>query len=301
LESLIRLRRLFKIRLSVFHMDHRLRSDSPADAAYVRKLANRHGLAFHLGAPASAPPKGGSIELWARYERVRAAGEVAQSIAATRYADGHTMNDQAETVLMGLIRGWGPEGLSGIRPINGVLVRPLFQITRREVEAFCASLHLRPRHDPSNDDMGLLRNAIRHQVIPTIERATGREVVAAFARSAELTAEAAGALWTQASDIAEEMVILDDEGFVIAVASLLDLPDALASRVVRRGFQLAHAGWDERGIDAVLDLARGRPGRRVQLPAGSTAVREREYVRVDVTRDVARAAADDPEPERERS
>jgi hypothetical protein len=138
-------------------------------------------------------------------------------------------------------------------------------------------------------------------VIPTIERATGREVVAAFARSAELTAEAAGALWTQASDIAEEMVILDDEGFVIAVASLLDLPDALASRVVRRGFQLAHAGWDERGIDAVLDLARGRPGRRVQLPAGSTAVREREYVRVDVTRDVARAAADDPEPERERS
>src|SRR5206468_2856307 len=82
---------------------------------------------------------------WGRFERAREAGRIARMIGATRMADGHTLDDQAETILMGLVLGWGLDGMGGIAPVNGTLVRPLLDVRRTEVEAFCRALHLRPR------------------------------------------------------------------------------------------------------------------------------------------------------------
>jgi tRNA(Ile)-lysidine synthase len=282
LESLVRLRRLFRIRLEVFHFDHRLREDSASDAAYVRRLSHRHGLGFHLRAATSKPRRGESTEVWARYERTRAAGEVSQSIGATRYADGHTLDDQAETVLMGLVLGWGLDGLGGIAPVSASVVRPLLHVSREEVEAFCRSLRLRPRHDPTNENTRLLRNAIRLDAIPAIERATGREVIETFARTAGRLRGDADALFAIADEHARRIVELTDDGFAIPAAQLVELPTPIASRVVRRAFHLTDGGWDEPTIDAVLDLARGRPGRRRNLVLGSTGSRDRQYVRVSL-------------------
>jgi tRNA(Ile)-lysidine synthase len=282
LESLVRLRRLFRIRIAVFHLDHRLRADSASDASYVRRLAERHRLPIHLREAVAEPGRGESTEAWARWERNRAAGEVAESIGATRHADGHTLNDQAETILMGLVRGWGLDGLGGIPPTNGILVRPLLEVRRAEVEAFCRSLRLRPRHDPTNDDTRLLRNALRLDAIPAIERATRREVIDTFARTAGRLRGDADALFAIADEHARRLVELTGDGFAIPAAGLIDLPTPIASRVVRRAFQLADGGWDEPTIEAVLDLAHGRPGRRRDLVLGSTALRDRQYVRVSL-------------------
>jgi tRNA(Ile)-lysidine synthase len=271
---------LLKIRLAVFHMDHELRPDSAKDAVYVRRLAVRHGLECHVGSPQRATPSGGSIEMWARYERARAGGEIAQEIGATRYADGHTMDDQAETVLIGLVRGWGLEGMRGISRTNGIMVRPLLDVTRAEVEAFCRALHLRPRRDASNDDTDLLRNAIRHRVLPTIEAATGRNVTATFARTADLLSRDAEAMFAHATEIATEMVETGDRAFAIPARELVELPESLGSRVVRHAFQMVDGNWDRDAIEGVLDLARGRPGRSRDLVRGSTATRDRRYVRV---------------------
>ena len=110
LESLVRLRRLFKIRLEVFHFDHGLRKDSAADAAYVKRLADRHRLPCHLRAATSSPDKGVSVEAWAREQRHFAIAEVTHETGAAKTAIGHTMDDQAETVLIGLITGSGIAG-----------------------------------------------------------------------------------------------------------------------------------------------------------------------------------------------
>lgn len=280
LYSLWYLRRLFKIQLAVFHFDHRLREGSSGDGAYVRRVAERLELPFQLKVAHDAPTPGDSIESWARASRAEAAGRTQLEIGATRLADGHTLDDQAETVLMGLVLGWGLNGLAGIVPVNGTLVRPLLDVPREDVEAFCRALRLRPRLDPTNVDTSLLRNAIRLEAIPAIERATGRRVRDTFARTGALLRPDADLLWDRAAEIADALVEASVATFGVRAAALTELSDAMASRVVRRGFQLADLPWNEGAIDAVLDLASGRPGRRRDLHLGLRAQRDREYVRV---------------------
>ena len=125
LHSLHLLRRLLKIKLTVVHVDHRLRPDSAKDAAYVRRAAEKLGVPFVLRSAAGAPPKGESVEAWARTVRYAAATDAAQVAGADRIATGHTLDDQAETVLIQLVRGAGPHGVAGIRPAGRQMVRPL--------------------------------------------------------------------------------------------------------------------------------------------------------------------------------
>jgi tRNA(Ile)-lysidine synthase len=243
LHALWHLRRLLQIRLAVFHFDHRFREGSAADARYVRGLATRLAVPLHLVVAHDRPARGMSTEDWARTARMTAAAEVAIEIGASRLADGHTRDDQAETVLMALVLGWGLSGMGGIAPVNGVLVRPLLDVTRDEVEACCRALRLRPRRDPTNDDTSLLRNAIRLEAIPAIERSTGRRVRDTFARTAGLLRQDADALWQEACDLAGELVQAEPGSFRVRPSALEELTRPMASRVVRRAFQLADLPW----------------------------------------------------------
>jgi tRNA(Ile)-lysidine synthase len=292
LYSLWYLRRLFRIRLEVFHFDHRLRPDSPKDAEYVRRLAERLRLPVHLRGAEDAPAKGMSVEAWATAARGTAANRVRKEIGARVAAEGHTLDDQAETVLMNLIRGGGLEAVAGIWPGGAregpTPVQPLIDVERREVEAFCRSLHLRPRRDPTNRDARLLRSAIRLKVLPAIERATGRRVNRTIARSADLLRADRIELYASAVHAMSEVVTGPRDGPRFDAAALRALPVPIASRVVRLALYRAMdpedvAPWSHEAVQGVLDLAAGRPGRRRDLPNGLKARRERGYVSLSRT------------------
>lgn len=290
LYSLWYLRRLFEIELEVFHFDHRLRKDSAKDGEYVRRLAERLKLTFHLRVAQSAPAKGLSVEAWATLARGDAANDTRTEIGARVIAEGHTLDDQAETVLLNLIRGTGLEGLSGIWPGSRKqgLVEPLLEVERAEVEAFCRALHLRPRLDPTNRDTNHLRNAIRLKVLPQIERTTGREVKRPIARTADLLREDRTEIHAAAVEEMRRAVTESDGEQRFHVATLRALPRPVASRVIRLAlFRVSTLGdgpvWTSEAVEAVLDLAQGRPGRGRDLPAGLKARREREYVSVSRT------------------
>jgi tRNA(Ile)-lysidine synthase len=278
LYALCLLRRLFRIRLEVFHLDHRLRPDSGDDARYVRRLAERLRLPVHVRVAETRPTKGGSVEAWARGERLRALHEVQRETGARRIAIAHTLDDQAETVLLAALSGLGLDGVSGIRPAVGPFVRPLLDVSRAEVEAFCRALRLRPRRDPTNRDPRFLRNALRLRGLPALERAVGRSVREPLARTASILRDDADELDRQARAVFHEVVEETPAGADLVADVLLGLPKAIAARAIRGAILLCGRPGTKEDVDAVLDLAAGRPGRRRDLSDGLKASRNKGYV-----------------------
>ncbi len=285
-ESLTRLRRLLRIRLAVLHVDHGLRRGSDDDARYVGRLAARLDLTFEHVTVVARPTRGESVEAWARGQRRAAALAVAHEMGAERIATGHTLDDQAETVLMRALSGAGAAGIAGIPPVLGPWVRPLLDVRREETEAFCRSLGLRPRVDPTNADPRYLRNAIRLRGLPTLERAVGRDVRGSLARTGALLREDDAELTRIAGEAYAQIAraVRVDRGSPVVggvdlrAGALPDLPASIAARVILRAAFDLGASATRADVLAVLDLASGRPGRQRSLSMGLRARRGRAYV-----------------------
>lgn len=177
--------------LKAAHFDHKLRPDSAADILFVRQLAKRYSVAFVQGSSRIAYPVSGSIEEAARERRYQFFLRAATSWKADAVALGHNRDDQAETVLMRILRGTGTSGLRGILParlINEKLfVRPLLDASRAEIETYLADNKLDFRTDPTNTSINFFRNRVRHRIIPFLERESGQDIrchLAALAYSA---------------------------------------------------------------------------------------------------------------------
>ncbi len=283
LHALAELRRLLRIDLAAFHFDHRLRSGSQADAEYVRRSAERLSIPFVLRVAETTPEPGESVEDWGHRARMGALALAMREVGASCGALGHTQDDQAETVIIALVRGGGLEAVSGIHPVQGPFVRPLLDVSRAEVEAFCRAKHLRPRLDPTNRDTRLLRNAVRLKVLPSLERALGRDVRPILARTAGLLRRDAEELERRATEAVIELVEEEPDGVRLPATAVLTLPAAIASRVARSAVYRCGAVPTVDDVDAIIDLAAGRPGRRRDLTGGLLAARDSEYVSLSRT------------------
>ena len=304
LHSLVRLRRLLRIEPVCFHFDHRLRPGSAADGAYARRQAERLGVAFLLREAGSSPARGESVEAWARTVRYGALFRAVEDTGAAAAAVAHTMDDQAETVLLALLRGGGLESLTAMDPVNPPVVRPLLTTTQGETEAFCRALRLRPRRDPMNEDPRYMRVAVRREVIPVLEERLGRNVRAALVRTAALLRRDSDHLQRLAEEAAGE--ILEPAGTDPAIERRLRLgplreaPAPIAARVIRGALLDLGVVPEAAHVAAVLDLASARTGARISLPQELIASREREYVRLLRPSPRGQASAEAPARDRRR-
>lgn len=253
------------------HFDHQLRPGSEQEADLVRGAARSLGVGFVPGAGDVAAYRrahGLSPEEAARHLRYRFLFETARRHGAQAVAAGHTADDQAETVLLHLLRGAGLAGLKGMSPRTILpafdaqmpLIRPLLAIWRAETEAFCRERGLQPVDDPSNRDTTLFRNRLRHAVIPLLERhsprlranllKTARTLAADETVLQGVTEAAWGTVLREAGD-----------GFVgLGRRAFLAQPEGVQARLVRRA--AAQLLPDLRDLDfaavqRALDLARG--------------------------------------------
>ncbi|HFQ92544.1 MAG TPA: tRNA lysidine(34) synthetase TilS, partial [Anaerolineae bacterium] len=164
--------------LVVAHVQHGLRPSAPAEADFVRETAAAWNIPFvetQVDAAELARQAGMTVEEAGRHARYRFFAQTARQFGAEAVAVGHNADDQAETVLMNLLRGSGLAGLGGMRPVGRapgaadlVLLRPLLHTSRADIEAYCAACQLQPRHDESNRDVSYFRNRIRHQLMPLL-------------------------------------------------------------------------------------------------------------------------------------
>src|SRR6266545_603641 len=164
---------------------------------------------------------------------------------------------------------------------GGATRPPLLENTRQETEAFCASLRLRPRRDPMNQDPAFMRVGIRTRVIPHLERALGRNIRSTLVRTAELLRQDAEFLDQLASAARSEVVTESGPGILRLRAGLLGaLAPPIAGRIVRRALLDLGALPEAGHVEAVIGLGTARPGRSITLTGGLLARREREYVRL---------------------
>ena len=269
------------------HLHHGLRGeDADADQAFVVALAARLGvpcITGHEDVAARARENGESIEAAARRARYALLDEAATALSATRIATGHTADDQAETLVMRLMRGAGLQGLSGIRPRNGNVIRPLLDARRAAVEAFLRTAGESWREDASNADTTIARNQVRHAVIPALTRAGGDSVVDALARTASLIQEDADELDRAAIEMAASIVLPDGR---LDVAALGRVGPAIGRRVIRRALEAASGGrfLSLEHVEAVRSLMKEDAARPVQLP-GVTAHRDAHAIRLEPVQD----------------
>ncbi|MGD0152931.1 MAG: tRNA lysidine(34) synthetase TilS [Thermacetogeniaceae bacterium] len=186
------LAREYDLHLHVVHLNHMLRPDAAADAAFVQQLAHQWGLPVTIGYARVrhiAERFRIGIEEAGRLARYRLFERVADRIGAQRIAVGHQANDQVETVLFNIMRGTGPGGLAGIPPRRGGIVRPLLCASREEIAAYCRTAGLDWRSDASNLDPEFLRNRIRHSLLPVLRRDFNPHIDQAILRLAEIVGE----------------------------------------------------------------------------------------------------------------
>ncbi|HJR19903.1 MAG TPA: tRNA lysidine(34) synthetase TilS [Actinomycetota bacterium] len=289
LHALHRIAPALELDLHVAHFDHRLREGSAADASFVARTAERLGLPVTTRAASSTEvPKGLSPEGAARERRYAFLEETADVVGATRIATGHTLDDQAETVIMRVIAGTGVHGLGGIPPVRGRVIRPLIEVRRAETESFGRALKLGPRRDPTNADTAFPRNAVRADLLPFLVEHFNARAPEALARLADLARDEDDLLEELAAEALEPEIVAG--GLRIPVDRLLALPVALQRRVLRRAVPL-----DAAHTDRVLQLCReGATGDRVSLSAPLNATLS--YGSLLIGRETTATASEPAEP-----
>lgn len=316
LDALVHLAAPLGVTLHVAHLDHGLRPDSADDAQFVADLAHRYGLPLTVAAAdiaGHAAAHGLSLEEAGREARYAFLGALAATLGARRIATAHHADDQAETVLARLLRGAGLDGLGGMRPLAPLpptadvpfgayhtdlsrppegappsadvrVIRPFLGLRRHELRAYLAIRGLPFRDDPTNRDTTLLRNRLRHEILPRLA-AINPAVVETLARAATLMADDADTLaalteaaWPAVARPAADAIELD-------LAALAAQPVAMRRRLLRAALARLGGGRDVGAahIERALRLAaEGAPGEQAHLPGGI--VLTRGYAALTVSR-----------------
>ncbi len=269
-------------------MNHGLRGpESEADEAFVADLAASLGVPFGMervdpaslreGEPSRSRP---TPQEAARRVRRAALSRIAARLACYRIATGHHADDQAETVLMRLLRGCGPDSLGGIGETSpdGTTIRPLLGVSRSELEAYAARHGLAWREDPSNRDPRYTRSRMRADLLPGLVRDWNPRLLRAIGDLAE--AQRRETEWVDGMVRAEAARVFTpraDGAVAIAAAGWRERPEALSRRLVKHALLECGGGRDlsRTHLMRVLGFLRGgRTGARIELPGGICVCRE---------------------------
>jgi len=264
LDVLVRLASRLDLQLHVAHIHHGLRGASAdRDAALVSTEAGRYALPVSVERLAAATrTRGTSVQAWARAARYARLEAIRKRVRAAWVLTAHNRNDQAETVLLHLLRGAGPRGLAGIPAVRGRILRPFLAVSRAEIESYAAARGVRFREDPSNRSVAYRRNRIRRQLLPMLTREYNPRIAEALAALAAQAREDDDALTSQAAALGAAAVRVRGRAVGVSVRALSAAPPAVARRLFQEAFRRATVG--EHGLTrrhlAALTLLAARGG-----------------------------------------
>ncbi|MGO9403068.1 MAG: tRNA lysidine(34) synthetase TilS [Terriglobales bacterium] len=270
---LLELRAELGIVLSIAHVNHKLRGEeSDEDERFVAKLARQYGLDFYVREAGIDDGDSSGIEAAARERRYEFFRQLARDGRVSKIATAHTLDDQAETVLLRIFRGTGIRGLAGIHPrmvfkeqgrVLGEVVRPLLGFRRARLLEFLRERDQSWREDSSNRDLAFLRNRVRHRLLPMIGEEFGEAAIEHMGELAEIARAEEEMTSTQYSVPSSQQT-----GASLLAGPLLALPLAAQRRVVRAWLKTngRDLSISFRLIEEALELTRGPAGKKMELP-----------------------------------
>ena len=275
------------ITLAVVHFNHHLRgAESEADESFVRKLADSMGIAFILGeaeVARVAREKKQNLEATGRELRYRFFFSLVEQGRLDKVVTAHTANDQAETVLLRLLRGAGTRGLGGIHPVlEGKVARPFLDLTREEITRELEARKVECRLDSTNLDSRLRRNKIRLELLPLLEKQFNPAIIPLLKNHADRARDEEAFLEQQADEFSRPWRLREGAEEKIPVAALRGFAPAIQRLVLRRMLHSAAEGL--RGvtyshIERLLRFATcSQSGRCLALPGGAVARKEFDWL-----------------------
>ena len=296
LHALHNLREALDLTLHVAHFDHNFRPEAAEDARFAASMAQQLGLPFiteHADPIAYQREHGiSSFEAAARELRYRFLGRAAESIDAAAVSLGHNADDQAETVLMHLLRGSGLDGLrgmdalsiwhssDGLQQVN--LFRPLLTVTKDQLRQYCEEWDIPYREDPANQDTRFTRNRIRHQLLPSLREYNPR-ISEALVRLAQTASQETGYLEEQAAHAWTLLAYPETDKVTLNRASLVSLPAAMQVRLLRKSYETlvgSRRRLQASHIDAMMALLQEGSQSEAVLPLGLRASSSHEKLTI---------------------
>ena len=281
LYALYQLRDELRVSLHVAHLNHKLRKTATADCIRVKEISQKLGIAFTAAeCCVRASGMGGSLEERGRNARFTFFLKLAKKVGANKIALGHNLDDQAETVLMRILRGSGLYGLSAILPKRKIsdlwVIRPLIEIPREEIERFLRQKRVRPCRDETNLQEIYLRNKLRHSLIPLLAREYNPKIKEALSSLAHTSASDYEYLLSNASLVNKRL------GKTLSTKTLQTLHPALQRMIIR--IRISQLQGDTRRISAshiheIENLINKHPVQSiVDLPAGISVVKKKHSI-----------------------
>ncbi|HHV76108.1 MAG TPA: tRNA lysidine(34) synthetase TilS [Syntrophothermus lipocalidus] len=268
------------------HLNHGLRPEADEEEEFVKELAKSLGLGCTIGrAKVREEARAGrrSVEEAGRQARYAFFIRVAEELKADKVATAHHMGDQAETVLMHLLRGSGLKGLGGISPRRGIFIRPFLAVSRADIMSYLQENRLDYCLDASNYDWDYLRNRIRHQLIPLLEKEYNPNIVTSLCQLATVARDEDMAMEEMAVKAFKETARPEAGGLVLSLETMQVLPVAVQRRVILLALKQlgGEQGWEMKDVQSVLELAR-KAGSDKQICVGKNIWAKKSYGRIIV-------------------
>ncbi len=287
LHLLYRLKDVLDIEVYAAHLNHQIRGiEAQKDALFVSQICEDLGITSFvksINVPQYCKEKGVSIEDGARTLRYEMFEEIKQKTKSNKIAIGHNLNDQAETILMRVMRGTGLQGLRGIEYIrdNGI-IRPILDIERSEIEAYCKKYDLNPRIDKTNLETIYTRNKIRLELIPYMKDNFNPNVIESIVRMSKGLKSDSDYIEQEAKIKFKEVSDLNSYSVEINLEKYTNLHDAIKARVLRNGIKhiLGDTNFiDQKHIEDLIELENeNKINKMITLPRGILAYRRKNII-----------------------
>lgn len=276
---------LLRLQVYVLHVNHGLRAESVDEEKLVRSVCSDWHVPVFVER-LTPPTVNSGTEVWAREARYKYFLKIKGQARLSFVFTGHTEDDQAETVLLHLMRGAARRGLSGIAPLrNGWLARPFLGCSRRHIENYNAAKRIPSVEDPSNQDITFTRNRVRHHLLPILRTEFSPQIGKRLASLARVTRDEEELLEDMA--LKSRRRVETEEGF-LSIPKLLSEPVGLRARILRLWAEERIKNLQSAHILALRDLTLSRTSGPIQLPGKMRAARVRDTVIIESDEDTVR-------------